>query len=87
MLQVAWHTFAYLWCNASVAAAHGTWEDMLNLGALVRGTGKQEKQFQPFLSAVPLMYTTHHALPYLKHKQYMGDRTFGTALTHTGGPG
>ena len=67
MLQVARHTFEYLWCNVSVAAAYGTWEGMLNLGAFVKGTGKQERQFPPFLSAVTLPYTTSDALPCLKH--------------------
>jgi hypothetical protein len=39
------------------------------LGALVKGTGKQKKKrFPHFLSAVTLIYTTRHALPYLKHK-------------------
>jgi len=70
MLQVVWHTFEILWCNVSVATAHGTWDGMLNLNlsALVKGTGKQERLFPPFLSAVLLIYTTRHALPYLKNK-------------------
>ena len=67
MLQVAWHAFECLWCDVSVAAAHGTWEGVLHLGALLKSRGKQERKFLPFLSSVPLIYTTRHALPYLNH--------------------
>jgi hypothetical protein len=38
---------------------------------LVKCRGKQKIQFPPFLSAVPVIYTTRHALPYLKHKTIM----------------